>query len=744
MKRYLILTLLLLFSITALAQDAGTLTLDRIFASDDFQGDYFGGARWLSDGSGYSTLQRVGKAGVNIIKVDPITGDSEILVPAKELTPTGAQTALGVADYQWSADGSKMIIFTNTRRVWRRNSRGDYWVLNLKTKSLKQLGADFEPTWLMFAKFSPDATKVAYVMKNNLYVENLSDNAITQISKDGSENIINGTFDWVYEEEFDCRDGFRWSPDGKMIAYWQLDKTGVRDFMMINNTDDTYSKIIPVQYPKAGETNSSAKVGVVSVAGGETNWFELEGDLRQHYIARMEWAGNSQDVVFQRLNRHQNRLWVMLGNAATGAVRTIHTEEETAWVDVTNDMRWFDDGQRYLWVTESDGWRHVYVNDRDGKSSKLITPWPFDVISIEAVDFAGGWLYYIATPDNPTQRYLYRSRINGEGEAERLSPMDLPGNHSYQISQNGKYAIHRYSNFNLPTTTDLVQLPDHSTLRVLAGNEGMKKAVAAIDHQPVEFFRVTIEDGVELDGFMMKPADFDPAKEYPVLFYAYTEPWGQTVQDSWGGRNFLWHTLLTQKGYIVMSIDNRGTPCPRGREWRKSIYGKMGRLNPSDQAAGVREVIKNYDFVDADRIGIWGWSGGGSASLNAMFRYPDLYSTGMAVAPVGSLRLYDTIYQERYTGLPQESPDNYDLGSPVNYAHQLEGNLLIVHGTGDDNVHFQNSEIVINKLIEHNLPFTMMAYPNRSHGIYEGKNTSRHVFELLTRYLLANLEPGGK
>lgn len=744
MKRNLILFLLLFVAVFALAQDAGTLTLDRIFASTDFRGEYFGGARWLSDGTGYSTIERAGKIGINIVKVDPATGDREVLVSAKELTADGAERSLGVSDYQWSEDGSKMLIFSNTRRVWRRNTRGDYWVLDMKTKQLKQLGAKFEPTWLMFAKFSPDSTRVAYVMKNNIFVEELSSHQITQLTKDGSENIINGTFDWVYEEELDCRDGFRWSPDSSMIAYWQLDKEGVRDFMMINNTDDIYSRIIPVQFPKAGETNSAAKVGVISASGGETEWFDLDGDPREHYIARMEWAGNSKDIVFQRLNRKQNQLWVMLGDPKTGEVKTIHSEEDAAWVDVTDDMRWFDNGEHFLWVSESDGWRHVYVNSRASGDSRLITPWAFDVISIEAVDFAGGWLYYIATPDNPTQRYLYRSRISGEGEAERLSPADMAGNHGYQISQDAKWAIHRYSNVNTPITTDLVQLPEHKTIRMLAANELLKKAVNKLNKQPVEFFRVTIEDDVELDCFMMKPHDFDPAKKYPVLFYAYTEPWGQTVQDVWGGRNFLWHTMLTQKGYIVMSIDNRGTPCPRGREWRKSIYGKIGRLNPSDQAAGVREIIKKYDFVDADRIGIWGWSGGGAATLNALFRYPDLYHTGMAVAPVGNLRLYDTIYQERYTGLPEESPDNYDLGSPVTYAHQLKGNLLMVHGTGDDNVHYQNTEVVINKLIEHNLPFTMMAYPNRSHGINEGKNTSRHVFELLTRYLLANLEAGGK
>ena len=363
------------------------------------------------------------------------------------------------------------------------------------------------------------------------------------------------------------------------------------------------------------------------------------------------------------------------------------------------------------------------------------------MIDILHIDEKGGWLYFLASPENPTQRYLYRARLNGKGSPERLTPANLPGTHSYSIAPNGAWAFHTYSTFAEPPITDLVSLPSHRTVRTLSANETLRKTVAALKQRPVEFFRVDIGNDVLLDGWCIKPPDFDASKRYPVLFYVYGEPAGQTVLDRWGGSTFLWHLMLAQKGYVVMSVDNRGTPAPRGRTWRKSVYHQVGILASKDQAAAAR-VIRTWPFVDSTRIGIWGWSGGGSMTLNMMFRYPDLYQTGMSIAPVTDERYYDTIYQERYMGTPEENPDGYRKGSPITFADGLKGNLLLVHGTGDDNVHFQNSQALINKMIELNKKFTMMAYPNRSHGIYEGKNTSLHLRELLTDYLMEHLPAG--
>jgi len=746
MKRFYVFAIALIILFACAPQqgqekDPSLLTLERIYSSDEFRDERFGPARWLKERSGYTTLERSKskKDSRDIVLYDAESGEQEILVPASRLIPEGEKEPLSISNYVWSADGKKLLIFTNTKRVWRQNTRGDYWVLDLSDWSLHKLGGDAEPSTLMFAKFSPDGNRVGYVIKNNIYVEDLKNNRITQLTQDGSETIINGTFDWVYEEEFGLRDGWRWSPDGKWIAYWQLDAEGIKTFNLINNTDSLYPKLTPLQYPKVGETNSSSRIGVVSAGGGKTRWFELEGDPRNHYIARMDWAANSEEIIFQRLNRLQNTIWLMMGNIQNGKVRTILTERDEAWVEVVDDLHWLDDGKSFTWVSEQDGWSHVYLASRDGGEVKCLTPVGYDVVSVQSIDEEGGWIYFIASPDNPTQRYLFRIPLDGTGEAERITPQEQKGNHGYRISPDSRWSFHTFSTFDEPSVTELVRLPEHEVVRTLVENSNLRKKVQALKRQPVEFFRVDIGKNVMLDGWCMKPHDFDSNKRYPVLFFVYGEPAGSTVGDRWGGNRYLWHLMLTQQGYVVMSVDNRGTRVPRGREWRKCIYRQIGILASADQAAALQAIIKRWPWVDSTRIGIWGWSGGGSMSLNAIFRYPDLYKMAMAVAFVSNQRYYDTIYQERYMGLPEDNVEGFKNGSPITFAHQLEGNLLIIHGTGDDNVHYQNFEALVNELIKHNKHFTMMSYPNRSHGISEGENTTRHLYELLTRYLKENL-----
>lgn len=736
--------LLIISPVSPQTPDSTLLTLERIFSSREFAAERFGPARWVDNGAGYTTLESSTETsgGTDIVRYETATGRREILVSAARLVPAGVKSALNIDDYQWSPDRQRLLIFTNSQRVWRRNTRGDYWVLDLTTWQLRQLGGNAKPSALMFAKFSPDSRAAGYVRENNIYVEDLSSGKIIQITSDGSRTIINGTFDWVYEEEFDLRDGWRWSPDSKAIAFWQLDAAGVRDFLLINNTDSLYSFVIPVQYPKVGTTNSACRVGVVSASGGETRWLDVPGDPRNNYIARMDWAASSEEIVLQHVNRLQNTNEVMLGNARTGAVRTMITEKDSAWVDVGDDLHWLENGKQFTWVSERDGWRHVYLISRDGAKARLITPGAYDVESVQNIDEPGGWLYFIASPDNPAQRYLYRTRLDGKGGMERLTPADLRGTNSYNISPDTKWAFHNYSTIDMPRSTVLVSLPEHKVVRQLASNQKLRAKVRTLKQKSSEFFRVNIGGGGELDGWMMKPYNFDASKKYPVLFHVYGEPAGQTVLDNWGG-NKLWHLMLAQQGYIVISVDNRGTPAPRGRAWRKSVYRQIGILASQDQAAACR-VIRRWPFVDSTRIGIWGWSGGGSMTLNMMFRAPELYHTGMSVAPVTDQRYYDTIYQERYMGLPGGNPDGYKNGSPVTFAHQLQGHLLLVHGTGDDNVHYQSSEALINALVKANKPFTMMAYPNRSHGIFEGQGTTRHLYELLTRYLQEHLPPGPK
>jgi dipeptidyl-peptidase-4 len=741
MRTKLFLALLFIFSSTVISiaqeDDSTLITLNKIYGSTYFRAERFGPARWMEDGSGYTTLETSEKIkdGEDIVSYEAATGSRKILIPAEKLIPQGQKTPLGIDDYQWSPDKKLLLIFTNTARVWRRNTRGDYWVLNLESWSLSKLGGTADSSTLMFAKFSPDQLKVAYVMKNNLYAEELSSHKVTQLTNDGSFTTINGTFDWVYEEELDLRDGFRWSPDSKSIAYWQLDASGVKDFLLINDTDSLYSFVKPVQYPIAGTTNSACRVGVVDAVGGSTIWMKVPGDPRNNYIARMDWAGSSDEIMLQHMNREQNKIEVMIANAKNGDVKTLFVEEDKAWIDVNDDPQWFKSNDKFVWVSERDGWRHVYEVSKKSGDLKLITPGRFDVISIESIDEKNGWIYFIASPDNATQKYLYRTNLAGNGEAERISPKDEPGTHAYQVSPNSEWAIHTYSSFGTPPVVNVVHLPNHKVINTLVSNSTLKNRINQLKEKPVEFFQVEIASGIKLDGYCMKPFNFDSTKKYPVLFYVYGEPAAQTVLDDWEGSNWLWHEMLTQQGYIIISVDNRGTPGPRGRDWRKAIYKKIGIISSEDQAAAAAELLKQWPFLDPNRIAVWGWSGGGSGTLDLLFRHPDIYKTGMSVAPVTDQKYYDTIYQERYMGLPADNTEAYTEGSPITYADKLKGNLLIVHGSGDDNVHFQNTEALINKLISLNKPFTMMDYPNRSHGIFEGTNTRLHLFNLLTRYL---------
>ncbi len=708
-----------------------------------------------------------------LVRYDTATGTRTVLVTVDQLTPAGQDRPLEIEDYDWSDDKSKLLIFTNTVKVWRENTRGDYWVLDLRSRTLRQVAAAAPAATLMFAKFSPDASRVAFVRENNIYVEDLSHGQLTQLTSDGTQKLINGTFDWVYEEELDLRDGFRWSPDGRQIAYWQLDSNGIEDFYLINNTDGLYPKITPLPYPKVGTTNSACRIGVVSASGGTTQWMNCPGDPRNNYLASLEWVSDGRHLLIEQLNRLQNRRTLWLANAASGEVSPVFVDQDEAWVDVRHKFPWYESASERLILSETDGWRHAYQVSLQDRSTKLLTPGDYDVVDLVGMrrnnssdggsesDPSGtetGWLYFTASPESPVHRYLFAVPLAG-GRAQRLTPADATGTHTYDVAPNGKWAVHTYSRLHRPPVIDLITLPTHERVRVLEDNRQVFERLDALQLGGHEFFRVTIPGELEgagelagpgderghpmqLDGWMIRPPDFDASRKYPVLFYVYTEPWGQTARDVWDGRSrYLWHLMLSQQGYLVVTVDNRGTPAPRGRAWRKAIYGKIGIVNVRDQALAARDIL-SWPFVDSDRVGVWGWSGGGSMTLNAMFQHPEIYHVGMSVAPVADQRLYDTIYQERYMGLPDQNEAAFQQGSPVTHAKNLQGKLLLVHGTGDDNVHYQNTEVLINELIRHNRPFDMMSYPNRSHSIKEGENTSQHLFELLTRYLTTHLPAG--
>ena len=747
--------ILSLAAVPAIAQQAPTHLaqgLDQIFNKGAFWGGQVQLA-WENNGDTYTILEpEPGGKGIDLVSYQTSTGDRTVEVSAAQLTPAGAKAPIQIWEYSWSPDGKKLLIFTNGKKVWREYTRGDYWIYDTTAAEgsrLLKLGGDAPESSLMFATFSPDGSHIAWVRTNNIYTQDLATQKITQLTSDGSDDIINGTSDWVNEEELFLRNCIRWSPDSKSIAYWQFDQSGVGEYTLINDTESEYPVTFKYKYPQPGTTNSAVRAGIVSVSGGPTRWIKLSGDPRQNYIAQMDWAGNN-GLVLQYLNRAQNRNQFTWANAQTGDTRVVAEDTDATWVDVL-PMDWVagpnsglpDSGIKdALFSSERDGWRHEYRLDIKTGQPRLITNFPGDVIEKSVVDEAGGWFYFLASPDDPIRQYLYRAKIDGSGAQQRITPTDQPGFHTYDIAPNGKFAVDRYSTADRPTRIRIVSLPDHKLIRSLVDNDEIAAKIQPYLSSPTEFVKVPVGNGVTLDGFIIKPPNFDPTKKYPVLTYVYGEPWSATVQDEWQRGFRAMFGLIAEEGYLVVSFDNSGTPSPKGRAWRKSIFGAIGVLSSAEQAAAIQNLAKQRPYIDTTRMAIWGHSGGGSNTLNMMFRYPGVYSTGIALAPVADESHYDSIYQERYMGLPAVNVKGYHDGSPINFADGLQGHLLIIHGSGDDNVHFQGTELLINKLVELGKPFDFMDYPNRTHGLSEGRGTSDHVFSTLTRYLEDHVPPG--
>ncbi len=706
------------------------------------------GIKWNKQGTGYFAVESG-----EIVYNDLNSIQKKTIVTKAQLTPTGTTKQLSIRNFFFSEDAKKLLIYTNSKKVWRYDTRGDYWVLDIATSTLKQLGKGKPESSLMFAKFSPNSLKVAYVSEYNIYSEDLSTGKIEQLSFGGSRKKINGTFDWAYEEEFFCRDGFRWSPDSKQIAYWQMDAKITREHLMINNTDSIYPFAVPVEYPVAGEAPSPFKIGVVALNNPTiTKWMQIPTDpILQSYVPRMEWAANSTQLVVQHLNRKQNESEILLCDVVTTKTNPIYHESDQAWIDILalwdekysyGGWDWIENGNAFLWASEKDGWRHLYRISRDGKSQTLITNGKYDVMQISAIDEKNGYLYFEASPDNATQKYLYRTKLDGTGTAMRVTPANQPGTHSYTLSPNAIFAKHSFTNYYTPNISEWVKLNTHQPI----DGDKVNKAIQVSDKSKInlEFFTITTSEGVTMDAWMSKPANFNPSKKYPVLFYVYTEPWGQNVKDEYGvGNDYLFRGDLAQEGYFYISIDNRGTPVPKGRAWRKSIYKNIGQVNIRDQALAAKEILK-WPYIDSSRIAVWGWSGGGSATQNLLFQYPEIYKTGVAVAGVANQLTYDNLYQERYMGLPQEDKSGFIKGSPITYAKNLKGNLLLIHGTGDDNVHYSNMEMLVNELVKYGKQFQMMSYPNRTHSISEGPGTFNHLSQLYTDYIRKNCPGGAK
>lgn len=739
----LIVAIAITISCSSLCTAQKSLDLEEVLSGKLIRTKGIGAMNWMKDGERYSRLERNEKdGGWDVVAYRAKDNAREVIIPSSMFIDksTGKQIAMG--KISWSSDNDKVLIYNNTQRVWRYDTRGDYWVLTLSDGSLRQLGKSLPESSLMFAKFSPDGTRVAYVSNNNLYVEDINSGKMIQLTDDGSETIVNGTFDWVYEEEFSCRDGFRWSPDGQHIAYWQSDTKGTGVFDIINNVDSVYASILHFPYPKAGTANSAVKVGYVAATGGATTWIDIPGDPRNNYIPRMDFIPESNELFIQQLNREQNTNKVWIARIGSATPENIFTDKDAAWLDTNDNILWLKKNQYFTWESERSGWRHLYRVSRDGKEIVPVTKGDFDYIQPVGTDLQKGLVYFIASPDNFTQRYLYSANLFGKGEVKRLSPENQPGQHRYNMSPTGKWAVHTFSNSVTPPVIDMVAFPKNQSVRVIEDNAKAKEQYDALGLSPKEFVKAKSGD-LLLDVCMIKPVNFDPTKKYPVIIEVYGEPAGSTVQDVWGGGD-LWNQYMVNQGYIYVSIENRGANAPRGREWRKCIYGEVGTFASEDQARGIQDLARQYPFIDLSRIGINGWSGGGSQTLNCMFRYPEIFHTGIAIAAVADQRLYDTVYQERYMNTPQNNPEGYRKGSPITYTEGLKGNLLLIHGTGDDNVHYQNCEMLVNELVKHGKMFMQISYPMRSHGIYEREGTSMHLRKSMAKYWLDHLPAGGK
>jgi dipeptidyl-peptidase-4 len=718
----------ILLAAPAAAQQPGAdLTVDAI-THGAFAGATLPEPHWLDDGSAYLDLRADPSGGDDIIRVNATSGASTVIAPAKMLVGEDG-APLHVERIVPSADGGKILLFHNSVRVWRQNTRGVYDVLDVASGRVTPLST--KPGLQMFAKFSPDGRRAAFVRDNNLFVTDLATHEEHALTTDGSDVIINGTSDWVYEEELAIRDAFRWSPDSKKIAFWRFDQSPIPIFPMIDALS-VPAKMIPLRYPRPGDPNSKVTVGVVDADTRATTWLHT-GD--GEYIAAMAWAG-ADSVTVQRMPRVQNRIDLLMLSAATGDGRTVLTERDAAWVDVDDDTpRWVANGTMFLWASERSGWRQYYLYRRDGTPVSRVTRDGVDVSSLAGVDEKRGYLYALAASPSPMERQLFRYALRGSAEMRVTTE---PGTHTVSVAPNGSAMVDTYSTAQLPGAASLVQLSTNGPRKVLESNARLREKLTRVTRAP-EFFRVPMPDGTLLNAMRILPPDFDNTRKYPVLMYVYGGPGSQTVLDGYGGDRYLWHQLLARKGYVVVSVDNRGTGA-RGAAFRDIVYLHLGIHESDDQIAAARWLARQR-WVDPARIGIWGWSYGGYMAAMTSFRGGTLFRSAISVAPVTDWKLYDDIYTERYMRTPADNASGYHDGSAQQYVKGLTASYLLVHGTGDDNVHLQNSIQLIDKLQDANKQFQLMLYPGRTHAL-SGGNSRTHLYTMLTRFVEETLGDG--
>ena len=705
--------------------------LKSIYDKREFVPASFSG-KWLRDSSGYLVLEKPKESSEpELVQYDVTSGKRSTLFGGDRLVVPSTSDRLVIQEFVQSPVASQFLL---QARVNTSGKTG-YWLFDVKSGNLKTIAAEI--TRLSWENtFSPKGDRLLFGRGPNLYVFGLANDRTTPLTTIEGNGVL----------ENDLR--ANWSPDGLKIVYVQSDSSKVRQRPVVHPTDPTYPEVSRQRYARVGTPIPTLRVGVVDREGGDTRWVNLPSDPGTFYLNDASWAGNSEELLIEVLSRSRDARQFLLINTGTGAIIKAYEESDPAWVDASysanSGVEWIQDGKALVVISERDGWRHAYVISRDGKQQTLLTKHASDIIARGPVDASGGWLYFLASPEIATQRYLYRVRLDGTGDAERVTPKDQPGTHRYEFSPDRRWAFHTRSTFDSPPVIDLVELPEHRSVRVLEDNAECLRRVSPLITQPTEFLKLDIGDGVVMDAWMIKPRDFDSTKKYPVFVFVYGEPHGQTVLDDWtGGQNHsMFHRMIADFGYLVVSIDGRGTPAPKGAAWRRAVFGSLGPLSTEEQAAGVKELGRTRSFVDLSRVGIWGWSGGGSNTLNAMFRKPDVYHVGIAVAPKPQPELYNAWFQEIFMRTREENPEGYRTAAAINYAEGLRGDLLIVHGTGETNTHLQITEGLVDRLIELGKRFDYMAYPNRDHGLREGKGTAVHLRLLMTRYLIEHLPPG--
>ena len=713
---------------------AQELSVESIFGNNELMPRRLGTIEWMGDGS--FTICEAGKGGNSIMRYRPATAESDVLISAAQLTPDGANAALEVAQFTWAPDRSKVLLSVRTdgtRFTYADPEHGpmDHWLFNMESGRLSLIGEDLGQ--IRLPKFSPDASQVAYIHKNDVWIEGVDRGQARRLTQGGSPTLFNGTGDWHYSHEWQLSDGFRWSGDSKRIAFLQVDTSSVEQHITTDSISGLYPTTRANAFSKAGTAIPEARIGVASISGGEPVWIDLPGQANAHYVPWFEWGGVG-ELVVQQLNRQQNQLRLYRADANSGDCRLLLEEQDPAWVEISDHFQWNEDRSAFTWLSERGGWRHLWSIPIDGEPRE-ITKGDFDVQSIVRVDDNFAW--FTASLEQATRRFLYRVPLSG-GDPERLTPAKS-GWHEYQISESGDWAIHHSSAFGQAPQTSVISMKDHSLHCEIENNFGIRETLQKFGVGDHGFLRIETEDQVAIDGWVIMPPAFDRKKMYPVVLCIDNAPSTQAVTDKWGGLEYLWHLVLAQRGYVVIGLDGRGSNAPRGRDWRRATHGEWGEITAIDQASAVQALCLQNPWMDAGRIGVWGLGDGGSTALTCMFRMPDIFKAGIAVSFTADQRYASSITQERRMGLPGNDGEAYRMTSPVNHALGLSGPLLLIHGTADQRNHYQNCQRLTDELIRLGKPFDMLAYPNRGHSLSEGLGTSAHFYNSMLRWWLANL-----